>query len=499
MALICNSLFAGNFLNTICMKISHKLILGFWLLTTCVWLVGYLSMMTSRNELEKTIVDHDVFLATRLLEEVNQRIYSRIEIFQEYTRDVLLQNGISRSNASFAGLADIQEYVDTIDHQWRSQDGVAECPVFHDLFNNEVSEELREKIEYYNEKYGYPVFLEVFVTNKYGAIVGLTNKTTDFRQDDEEWWQETIEKGLSLRDFQFDLLSDSFTIEICVRIEDDYGDLLGVLKASLNTAEISHLLKNAEKNGSNSVLGYYLFTREGQAIYPSDLEVEFSQDFFQQEFFDKISGTDGKFFSTMYAHHSDAEQLYVYVRSQGVREFPGFGWILMIGHDPAEVFASVDHLKRNLIWVCIFVSIFAVFVSFLIFRIISHPLTGLKSAVEKLSKGEMGGQVSIHSKDEIGAVAAAFNTLSSELKNTTVSRDRLMREVEERKRSEKALKDSEKQLSIVMNTVLTGIIIIDADSKEVVYANPAALAMIGGSNELIIGKKCYEYICSAER
>lgn len=48
----------------------------------------------------------------------------------------------------------------------------------------------------------------------------------------------------------------------------------------------------------------------------------------------------------------------------------------------------------------------------------------------------------INSHDEIGELASAFNTMSQDLRRTTVSRDELLKEVEERKRAEHELKEA---------------------------------------------------------
>jgi hypothetical protein len=38
-------------------------------------------------------------------------------------------------------------------------------------------------------------FAEVFITNRFGELVTTTNKTSDFFQADEEWWQGAFYAG----------------------------------------------------------------------------------------------------------------------------------------------------------------------------------------------------------------------------------------------------------------------------------------------------------------
>jgi len=71
--------------------------------------------------------------------------------------------------------------------------------------------------------------------------------------------------------------------------------------------------------------------------------------------------------------------------------------------------------------------------------------------------------------------------------------------ITERKKVEKALRESEKYLEEILNSVLTGVVIIDEKTHEIVDANSNALEKIGASKEHVIGKVCHCFICPAEQ
>jgi PAS domain S-box-containing protein len=73
------------------------------------------------------------------------------------------------------------------------------------------------------------------------------------------------------------------------------------------------------------------------------------------------------------------------------------------------------------------------------------------------------------------------------------------RDVTERKKVEEALKESEQRLTIILNSILTGVVIIDAQTHEIVDCNPFAAKIIGLPKEGIIGKVCHKFICPAEK
>ena len=61
--------------------------------------------------------------------------------------------------------------------------------------------------------------------------------------------------------------------------------------------------------------------------------------------------------------------------------------------------------------------IMAVFLNFLLSRSVLRPVSTLRDAMTKLKSGQLGEQVVLESRDEIGEMAAAFNDMSERLKS----------------------------------------------------------------------------------
>ena len=80
----------------------------------------------------------------------------------------------------------------------------------------------------------YDAFAEIFVTGVRGLNVCQTNKTTDYYQADEDWWQRTFTRGLSQREsaLEFDKSAGVFAIPIYLPIRNPSSrDIIGVAKA----------------------------------------------------------------------------------------------------------------------------------------------------------------------------------------------------------------------------------------------------------------------------
>jgi PAS domain S-box-containing protein len=74
----------------------------------------------------------------------------------------------------------------------------------------------------------------------------------------------------------------------------------------------------------------------------------------------------------------------------------------------------------------------------------------------------------------------------------------VIRDISLRLKSEKALRESKKRLNNILNSIQTGILLSNFKTHEILYANHAALKMIGLPKERIIGSLCHEYLCPEE-
>lgn len=74
----------------------------------------------------------------------------------------------------------------------------------------------------------------------------------------------------------------------------------------------------------------------------------------------------------------------------------------------------------------------------------------------------------------------------------------LEKEAAERRKVEKALRENEVRLKVVLDTIQAGIVVIDPENHTIVGVNAAAGKMFSAPREQILGSVCHEYICPAE-
>ena len=75
----------------------------------------------------------------------------------------------------------------------------------------------------------------------------------------------------------------------------------------------------------------------------------------------------------------------------------------------------------------------------------------------------------------------------------------LEEETARRRQVEESLRESELRLKTVLDTIQSGIVVIDPESHVIVGVNAAAGKMIGAPMEHILGSVCHEYICPDQK
>jgi len=74
----------------------------------------------------------------------------------------------------------------------------------------------------------------------------------------------------------------------------------------------------------------------------------------------------------------------------------------------------------------------------------------------------------------------------------------VVRDITKRKENEVMLLQREKEQRDILNAIHAGIIIIDPETRKIVSCNPAALDMIGTTEDQVIGNACHSFICPSQ-
>ncbi len=438
------------------MKISQKLIFGYLLIALLVGVAGFVSVIMSEETLKNAIGQSSLIIAHETMENIDGTIYSRIMELKSYSRDLILREAVTRSNDEFRQKNNLQEYISQKDMEWVSAPEGTLTPFMREIMNNDLSEELIKKIEFYEEENGYSVFPEIYVTNRYGVIIASTGRTSDYLQAGEAWYQEAVAvKDFWVGDVEYDESSDAYSSDIVIKLYDDSGTFAGILKGVMNVEEVINIIKvmesgKADKHEEYKGMDFKLLSRDGKIIYAT-------------EEFQILSNSDAKLWEVVLKNRKNPSFANFFVmpgdtlgeddefiaqhHSNGFMKYKGKGWILLVERELGEIFAPATRLRHYLLIFSLIAAVSAALLGIMISRAISKPIEKLRDAVKKIGEGDLDARIELESNDEIGQLAADFNLMAEKLIEITVSRDDLTKEVVEREEAEEELKKAYDEVS----------------------------------------------------
>jgi len=130
-----------------------------------------------------------------------------------------------------------QADINARDQEWQAAEGITNF--MQNMLNNDVSRLLTDWRSTHSE------FPEVFVTNERGVNLGLTNKTSDYYQADEDWWVQAYARGKGKAYhgiLEFDESANSLSVALYAPVYDDRQEVIGVIKAVLDIFAIAREL-----------------------------------------------------------------------------------------------------------------------------------------------------------------------------------------------------------------------------------------------------------------
>lgn len=146
--------------------------------------------------------------------------------------------------------------------------------------------------------------------------------------------------------------------------------------------------------------------------------------------------------------------------------------------------AKMNFLKYLTILGIIFFTVCCFIIHFIANGIIT-PIEKVIQAAANISIGNYNDYLDPSRSDEIGALSKSINKMMGSLKNLQKNNEQQLMDLEESNRWTQAIIDD----------IESGLIIIDANSYEILEVNPAALKMIGADHEEIVGKECFGLVC----
>ena len=377
--------------------------------------VAMYSVTTSQNFIQQSVGQSSILLAEDTAKFIEFGVSVKIDKLIDFSKTEVVQKALLESNLEFGELEDIQGYITQQEDDWRSVPKKTITPFMQSLISNELSEDIRKNfVDKINPKTGHSVFTEVFLTNEYGANVAQSGKTTDYRQDDEDWWQKAKVNGISIGKAEYDESAEADIIPIGIRITDEDGNFVGVLKAPLSIISIIQEAEISPRYDETTQVN--IVTGDGNLIYSTEA-FRFNEDVSDHSFFDKLqSGQQQGFFVD---DGESKKELFAYIRPSNLQVLGEQDWIIVISHEIGEVgiLSGMLTLQNNLIIAFVIILAIAIGLGIIFSRDISVPITKLAYLAKEIGKENFDVEVNIRGKGEIIQLIKNMQNMGTKLKN----------------------------------------------------------------------------------
>jgi PAS domain S-box-containing protein len=169
---------------------------------------------------------------------------------------------------------------------------------------------------------------------------------------------------------------------------------------------------------------------------------------------------------------------------------PEYDWLVACSSYQDEFYSPLANISRIILFTLLASLLLLLPLSFFVSGSITNPLRDLIERLERAAEGDFSIRVRRRSRDEVGRLAAYFNSFMDRLE--TYSRS-LESEIAERREAEEALRVSEEKYRSVMEAAPDPIIVYDMEGR-VTYFNPAFQTVFGWSLAECLGRRMDHFV-----
>ncbi len=358
-------------------------------------------------------------LANSQAASISSVLIQEAHLIQSFDLSKLVQDRVDEVNAFYGSdllfKAANLERIQVLDQQWRAANAGNNDndPLVRKTLNSVVSSELREFRE------TFPENTEVFVTDKYGALIAATNRTSDYYQADEDWWQAAYNNGKGAVYFgqpEFDESSKTFGIILAVPIVGHgTNEVTGVMRTTINIDAILAILNVGVLGGTGHT---DLYLPGGQVISSKHQQGLEAADPQALAHLSALVGNTAYDTFTYDGTPSVVSAAQVSSTDPQVQSaIKNLGWTLIVNQSQADSLAPISQQTQSTLLIALAILAVSAIVAAFVAQTLTSPIARLTAVAVKLGEGDLTVQADTTSKDEIGTLARAFNGTTSQMRN----------------------------------------------------------------------------------
>jgi putative methionine-R-sulfoxide reductase with GAF domain len=381
-----------------------------------VAVIGFLANRSLSANLTENVGNNLSALANSKAIEISQTLRREVGLLRTLTLDETIENTVeAASRGEILTQAEIQQ----LDSQWRAADvNNNGSPLVSRVLYNRTSTQLRQ----FQQNFSHHV--EVFLTDQQGVNVAATNRTSDYYQGDEEWWQVAYRERIYISQPEYDESVQATVVIIAIAVRDEESkNVLGILRTTINFDSLAQSLA-AGSFGETGQTVVYLPNRQELALVTSEENIssitQEASGFDINELFKAIDARDPYFEVVHRQTRVLASQTRAVIEndvSEDALAILRLNWRVIVFQDLTEAVQPVQAQTRNMVIIALIIFIAATLTALGLSQIISGPLVRLNAVAEQVAAGDLSVQAIVETGDETGTLATTFNSMTAQLRS----------------------------------------------------------------------------------
>jgi putative methionine-R-sulfoxide reductase with GAF domain len=402
-------------------------------------LLSAMTFITSQARLQGVIGSQLNYIANNQAYLIGDNLTKQVDLMKAVALEGPMVAYIETANNGYTGSeAQIQARLQELDEEWINAPDTSE-PLVKDRLFKQISLDLRLfQVQFIDH-------VEIFFTDRYGGIVAATNRTSDYVQSDEGWWQAAYnggKGGIYIGTPEYDESTLTYAVNIAVPVRNNLYEVIGVLRTTYNIRALNDMLK-ASKFGETGEIDLVIPGEPPQIFRGGRLE-DASGDVIRI-----LASLEGKTYQQEDYEGEASLFSQALVRSQD--DIAGIGslnWKILAHQKTSEAYAPVQaQLRVSVIVVYLLVGLIAL-AGYGLSLLLSGPIINLTRVAEKVAAGDRTARATAISKDEIGTLAKTFNSMTDQMNDLVGS---LEQRVADRTRALETSTEVSRRLSTILD------------------------------------------------
>lgn len=421
--------------------------------------IAFFNYRTTRAELTNNVGASLRSLADSGAVAVGDLLDRQLDNLQVLSLNEVLQAKIKGRNSTYTGSPEaIQAKLEELDQFWQTAEDTEPLVQIHfNMVTNAGASELNEFRKL------FPNHVELFITDRYGGLVAATNRTSDYYQADEDWWQAAFNGGqgaVYIDQPAYDESSATLSLRMAVPIYSrEPREVIGVLRTSYRISTVLELLDSIR----------FGQTGRGEIYLPGGLELE--ADYEEAAEADDLEPQE---LALLLAGQMDFVESSVGGTPLLVSAAPvssigsnpaidDLDWSVIVRQARQEALAPLQGQLRNTLFISLVIIGLVSAAAVILAQILAGPIMRLTRVAQQVTGGDLDVQGRVESNDEIGQLTQAFNMMTGRLRKTI---DSLETQVTDRTHQlETALEVSQRLVGILdLSDLLRQVVIL---TKEI--------------------------------